>query len=159
MNNVLSEPSLVLPEIPTNFESMAGTSRTDFLRAIFDLLEGTKITGITVESSPYDLEALTAQVQQLQADVDAIKLRQVRKMSLSLTAATGAGALNVILISPPLDNANYVVSVQFRTAPAATAYNWLVRESPNPRTVSSFEMMVIGAAGSVLTDMMIWQVE
>jgi hypothetical protein len=115
MNNIESEPSLLLPEIPTNFEALAGTSRTDFAKAIFELLAGAKISGINVEPSPYDLAALTAQVNQMQLDVNLLKARKVLKFSITVTSNNE----RVISFGQDLGTTNYTVTAVYTSPKGA----------------------------------------
>lgn len=109
MDNVNSQPAIIPPTVPGDFESKAGASKSDLARALFELLAGAKIAGIVLsEPSPFDLSSLAAQVETLQAAVDEILQRKIRRVVV-------AGIANGILIVPFQDigSVNYQVDVAF----------------------------------------------
>jgi hypothetical protein len=83
LDNQNSKPSIVPPALPVNFEQMAGTSKSDFARAILELMKSATIDGIQSDSpTPYDLSALQQSVQNLEGDVDKLKLRTPRRITV-----------------------------------------------------------------------------
>lgn len=113
MDNTFSQPGLVLPEIPSDFENKAGSSRVDFARALFDLLKSAQISGINQTSpNPYDLTSLTARVAAIETEQEDIpEMRTILKDGVSnatLTVnfqamPTADYLVNVIPITPDAD--------------------------------------------------------
>ena len=84
MDNANSQPAIVTPEIPTDFESKAGTSKTELAAAILALVRTSKITGIQPDQpSPYDLAALTSQVEGHETRIVKLESRKIRRVSLN----------------------------------------------------------------------------
>ena len=111
MDNSNSQPSIVLPVIPADFESAAGTSKTDFLKAAFALIAASEITGIqSNEPSPYDIGVLAGYIKTILADLDEIKKRRVRRVFM-------AGISNGVVIAPfpDIGTTDYQVDVAFVT--------------------------------------------
>lgn len=109
MDNLASQPSIVPPTVPADFEAKAGNSRVDFAKALFALLAGAKISGIiAAEPSPYDLAAISSQLAQIQIAADKIIARTPRRIVL-------AGIANGVLTVPFQDigTVNYQVDVAF----------------------------------------------
>jgi hypothetical protein len=108
MDNANSQPQIQTPTVPVDFEAKAGTSKSDFARAIMQLLQGAKIIGITPDApSPYDLAALTSSVQILEEKVANID-RPIRRISMQ-------GVNNGVIIVPFQDigTENYAVSLAY----------------------------------------------
>lgn len=108
MDNQFSQPALLLPAIPSDFESKAGSSRVDFARALFSLLASARITGINPTSpQPYDLTTLQAAVEELQASPQP-KFRSILKDGVANASiivpfadiGTEAYFVNVVFVTP-----------------------------------------------------------
>jgi hypothetical protein len=111
MDNEFSAPSLVLPAVPSDFEKKCGTSKTDFVNAVFELLESAKIAGLEPsEPLPYDLAALSAQVETNTAAIAKLNLRTIRRQIL-------AGVNNGLVVVPFQDigTVNYSVGLAYVT--------------------------------------------
>lgn len=109
MDNITSQPALVPPTVPADFDAAAGNSKSDLTRAIFALLASSKITGIQAsEPNPFDLGTLAGQVASLQAAVDKIVARTPRRVVM-------AGIVNGIVIVPfpDIGTTDYQVDVAF----------------------------------------------
>ena len=110
-DNEFSQPSLVLPSIPPDFEAKCGSSKTDLIAAVFQLLAGSKIAGVNpVNPTPYDLASLSAQVQ---GNTDAINNLQLRKIRRAILA----GANNGVVVVPfqSIGTTNYQVDLAYVT--------------------------------------------
>lgn len=84
MDNQNSRPSIVPPSVPADANSRAGTSKSDLIEYIFELLRGATITGIQSDQpTPYDLAALTNQVTAHEVEIDKIKDRTPRRVIVS----------------------------------------------------------------------------
>jgi hypothetical protein len=104
MDNKYSQPTLVLPEIPANFEEDAGTSRVDFANALFAVLRKATVTGITqTQPAPYDLTSLAAKV-------DALEEQKVPKMRSVIV--TGVSDANVSVGFADMGTTDYIVLTQ-----------------------------------------------
>lgn len=134
MDNANSQPQIQTPTVPVDFEAKAGTSKSDFARAILQLLNGAKIIGITPDApSPYDLAALTSSVEDLQEQMDMAN-RPIRRVIMQ-------GVNNGVIIVPFLDigTSNYQVAVAY-VIPAGTnpdPIQWcIVKDSKLPTQVT-----------------------
>lgn len=110
MDNQTSAPTLELPVIPSDFEKKCGSSKTDFLKAAFELLSGAKITGINQDPQPYDLAAITSQMDTNTAAINDLQQRKVRRQILQ-------GVNNGLVVVPFQDigTLNYSVEVAYVT--------------------------------------------
>lgn len=109
MDNQNSQPALVTPAVPPDFDIASGSSRGDFARALFALLDTAKITGIiSEEPTPFDIGVLAGQIQTIQAAVDKLVARTPRRVTM-------VGIANGILIVPFPDvgTTDYQVDVAF----------------------------------------------
>lgn len=103
MDNSFTQPTLELPEIPSDFEARAGTSRLDFLRAVFELLKSTRVAGIIQSSpQPYDLSTLQARIEQLESN-PVPKMRSVLK--------DGVTDASIIVAFEDIGTTDYFVNV------------------------------------------------
>lgn len=110
MDNQYSQPAIQRPALPPDFEAKAGTSKSDLANAILDMIAQAKITGIVPsEPSPYDLAALTSQVDNLQKEVDK-GIRKVRRVTMQ-------GVNNGLVVVPFQDigTNNYEVELAYLT--------------------------------------------
>lgn len=104
MDNKYSQPTLVLPEIPANFEEDAGTSRVDFANALFAVLRKATVTGITqTQPAPYDLTSLASKVE-------ALEEQKVPKMRSVIV--TGVSDANVSVGFADIGTTDYIVLTQ-----------------------------------------------
>lgn len=84
MDNITSLPKIVTPQIPSDFEAKAGTSKTDFAKVILQLIAGAKITGIIQEQpSPFDLGAMQSNISRLESEVQKFSGRKIRRVFLN----------------------------------------------------------------------------
>lgn len=124
MENQTSQPTLVLPAIPPNFDSIAGTSKSDYAAALFELLKGAIVTGIVSSSPiPYDLAALTTDVAQLKIDVAALN-KKIRRITVS-----GVSNGEVTIPFQDIGTTNYDVDVAFvwtSGGPFPDSLNWAI---------------------------------
>lgn len=119
MDNAFSQAQLSLPPVPENFEAMAGSSKSDLVRAILNLLASAQITGInTDEPSSIDLGQLQNQIQSLQTQVtnNAVTIIQVPMSGVP------AGLVTVAFDS--VQTNVYSVDVAFITTGTTTAPAW-----------------------------------
>jgi hypothetical protein len=126
MDNANSQPQIQTPTVPVDFEAKAGTSKSDFARAILQLLSGAKIIGITPDApSPYDLAALTASVEDLQQEMDKVN-RPIRRITMQ-----GVNNGQIIVPFQDIGTKNYSVSVAYVT-PSGTNFDpiqWSIVEN------------------------------
>lgn len=123
MENQTSQPALVLPAVPPNFDSIAGTSKSDFANALFEVLKGAIISGIVSSTPiPYDLAALTTDVAQLKLDVAALN-KKVRYVTVS-----GVNNGEVTVPFQDIGTTNYDVDVAFvwTSGGAFPAIQWAI---------------------------------
>lgn len=141
MDNSFSQPGLVLPEIPSDFENEAGSSRVDFARALFDLLKSATISGINQTSpNPYDLTSLTARVTAIEENQEGIpQMRTVLK--------DGVNDATLTVNFEAMPDADYLVNVIPVTPDAnINTVTWsLVDES---RTVDSCKIRIDGTGAA-----------
>lgn len=122
-DNEFSQPSLIPPSIPPSFEADAGTSKTDFALAIFELLKKSQITGITQSSpNPLDITQLATDLTALEARVttDEAGIKTYRKVFTSIVD----GSFDVTF--PSLGGTNYEVSVIMNTNVPEDAGIWSI---------------------------------
>lgn len=146
MDNVYSQPGLVLPDIPEDFENKAGSSRVDFARAMFELLKSATISGINQTSpNPYDLSSLITRVTAIEEAQEGIpEMRTILKdgvndatITVNFQAMPSADYLvNVIPITPDanintvtwslIDESRTVDQCKIRIDGTGAAYKFLV---------------------------------
>lgn len=142
--NPSSQPTLLLPVIPADFETKCGTSKTDFAKAIFQLLASASVTGITpTGGTPYDLARIQSQLEALQTTVDKTVARTPRRVIMN-------GVINGIIVVPfqSLPSTNYQVDVAFST-PNETlpdALQWSI--VAGTKTVNQVTLRINGNAGT-----------
>lgn len=108
MENQTSQPALELPAIPSDFEARAGTSRTDFVSALFDLLASARITGIVSSTpTPYDLAAIVNDIAEIQAAITA-GIKTIRRITVG-----GVNNGEVTVPFQDIGTTNYQVDVAF----------------------------------------------
>ncbi len=139
MDNVFSQPGLDLPEIPSDFESKAGSSRVDFVKAIWELLATARIKGITPTSpQPYDLTSLQAAVEELQQNPQP-KFRSVLK--------DGVANATITVAFPDIGTAAYFVNVVFVTPDTnINTVTWSVVD--NSQTTNEVKIRIDGDAST-----------
>jgi hypothetical protein len=106
MDQVYSQASLQLPTVPADFESRAGSNKTDLAKAIFALLQGAPIVGINpADPNNFDLGTIVNRITALETNQAAYKIQQ-RVVSLT-------GVNNDILTYSFADMAttNYTVNI------------------------------------------------
>lgn len=108
MEQQTSQPALTLPAIPTNFDTLAGTSKADFAAALFEILKGAVISGIISSSpTPYDLAAIVSDITQLKLDVAAVS-KPIRRITVS-----GVNNGEITVPFQDVGTTNYQVDVAF----------------------------------------------
>jgi len=129
MDNTSSAPTLVVPVVPSDFEAKCGTSKTDLVRAVLELLQGSKIAGITADApSPYDLAAISSQLASVTADVASLNQRKIRRVIMQ-------GVNNGLVVVPFQDigTANYQVNgASSKTPSKPTKYNFALTADQGP---------------------------
>lgn len=143
MDNQNARPTLQPPNVPADFESSAGTSRTDFATALLELLKESTIEGVNPENpTSFDFSALQAQVTALEADMQNIKARTPRRVIMS-------GVTNGLVVVPFQDvgTANYQVDLAFVTPNVNfPAINWAIINGS--KKSDQVQLRIDGDAGS-----------
>lgn len=150
MDNLYSPITLVTPELPSNFEALAGTSKTDLIKAAFAILEQAKIEGVNpTQPTVIDIGQLASQIESLAADVAAL-------MQVKPVAVTVSGVTNdiVIVVFPDIGTDVYKVQAICRGANASFTANLMIIDGT--KKSNQFQMKVTGAASGYFIDVLIF---
>lgn len=107
MDNEFSQAMLVAPVIPSDFEALAGNTKTSFAQALINLLNGSIVTGINPDQpSNFDLGQMQNQITTLQSQVAALQLTQQ-----IVTLTNQAAGLITVAFPSPMPSTSYSVGV------------------------------------------------
>lgn len=143
MDNTNSAPLLELPTVPSDFEAKCGTTKTDLVKAIFQLLQGAKISGINSESpSPYDLAAITAQTESNSKAIATLEQRKIRRAILN-----GVSNGVVVVTFQDIGTENYEVELAYVTPNENfDPIQWSIIE--NTKTSQQVQLRLDGRSGA-----------
>jgi hypothetical protein len=89
MDNTNSQATLNVPELPSNVEALVGTSKTDLLNYVREMISKSQITGINETGAvSMDISALTTKVTALEASNDKLVARTPIKISAAGVSST-----------------------------------------------------------------------
>lgn len=140
-DNEFSQPSLIPPAIPDSFERDAGTSKTELVYAIFELLKRSQIVGITQSSpNPLDITQIASDLAALEArvTVDEAGILTYRKVIASIVD----GVHDITF--PTMSGTDYQVQVTFISAVATDSGDWTIIS----KTATSVRIKVLNSANN-----------
>lgn len=120
MENEFSNAAIVPPAVPADFEARAGATKTDLVRAIFQLLRSSQVSGFSPTTDDiFDIGEIVNRLTKLEATVTANKYED-RTVSI---AGVANGLLTVSF--DDIGTNNYSVFVTLLTAnPMANTVTW-----------------------------------
>ncbi|MCG3778245.1 MAG: hypothetical protein JW388_0958 [Nitrospira sp.] len=142
----MSTPSLAVPSLPADFESRAGSSKTELARAILELLAGANIINYpTSAEDQFDLANFQQRLEDLEQNFeDAVKpIRRVRINGIATAETTTTFTFEDV------GDTNFGVCVTIideTTADIGASGRWFVQSAT--RTSTSVQVTTIGYAGT-----------
>lgn len=144
MDNVNSQASIKPPAVPSDAEVASGTTRTDLIAYILELVSKGQVAGLNQES-PTSLD-----ITNLQTEVEALKTK-VASLESKQAIHTDAAGVNGAVVTVPIPGAPiasnlYDVDMAFVGGSGAipTGLRWSVVDGS--KTTSEFQVRVEGDA-------------
>jgi hypothetical protein len=111
MHNQNARPAIVPPVVPSNIETLVGTSKSDFVKAILDLVAQSTITGINQENpDSFDISSIQQTLEEQGEDIAALNARTPRRI-----IQDGVSNGIVVVPFPDIGTINYQVSLAYVT--------------------------------------------
>jgi hypothetical protein len=149
MDNTNSQATINVPQLPSNVESLVGTSKTDLLNYVREMIAGSQISGIN-EAGPQslDINAINSKITAVENDVAALNLRKPLK-----TSASGVNSAVVTVPLPEtLDSNLYDVNMVFVGGSGAMAAGLRWSVVSGSKTTSQFQVRIDGDATALGLD-------
>lgn len=151
MDNPLSLPQLKLPSVPDDFNGGVGV---EYARALFRLLEGSQVTGGSLDNAqPFDVSVLQQSVEDLGNSLDASK-RKMRKVTMN-----GVNDGFIVVPFPDIGTTNYDVSVNILIPDLANPGTVLVFPVADSFQTAQFKARVDGAGGAYVIQFVIIEIK
>lgn len=149
MDNTNSQATIKVPTLPSNAEAEMGTSKTDLVQYVLDLIAKSQITGLNeAGASSLDLNAINTKVTSLESDVAALNLRKPLK-----TTAAGVNSAVVTVPLPVVLSSNlYDVNMVFVGGSGAMAAGLRWSVVSGSKTTSQFQVRIDGDATALGLD-------
>lgn len=149
MDNTNSQASIQVPEIPSNAESMMGTSKTDMLRYFLELVGKSQIKGINEEGAEsLEINTLTKDVQVLKSQMEVLNARTPQKISV---VGTNGTLVTVPLTTALSSNLYDVLGVFSGGSGPLSDIGWSV--VAGSKTTSEFQVRFQGDATAYTLDL------
>jgi len=145
----MSNPSLSIPSLPSDFESRAGSSKTELARAILELLAGASIQNYpTSAEDQFDLANFQQRLEDLEQNFeDAIK--PIRRVRLN-----GIGNGTHIFSFEDVGDTNYGVATCFwKTGTGSDEITWFFDNAA--KTSSEVTLVLEDLTGTIDVEVLI----